>query len=100
MTKNTSKRQYAVCVDNTEYEVSLERGKLYEVLPDPDGAEHGLLRVVDESGEDYLYNVERFFPITVPPKLAKVLQVPPANKSLHRTRPRALANARPLRARG
>ena len=48
-------REFAVCVQNTDYPASLELRKIYEVLPDPDAATHGLIRVIDESGEDYLY---------------------------------------------
>jgi hypothetical protein len=99
MKKRISSKEYVVCIDNTGYEVSLEPGKIYEVLPDPTGASHGYLRVVDESGEDYLFESEHFFPITIPEKLQKALKALPANKSLQRTRPRALAGARPLRAR-
>ena len=99
MKRNISKKEYAVCIDNTGYEVSLERGKIYQLLPDSTGADHGYLRVIDESGEDYLFDSERFFPITIPQKLEKVLESPPANKSPQRTRPRALAGARSLRAR-
>lgn len=48
-------RELVVCVKNTDYPASLELRKIYEVLPDPKAAAHGLIRVVDESGEDYLY---------------------------------------------
>jgi hypothetical protein len=48
-------RELAVCVRNTGYPASLELRKIYEVLPDVKAAAHGLLRVIDESGEDYLY---------------------------------------------
>lgn len=99
MKRNSSRKEYAVCIDNTEYEVSLERGKIYQVLPDRTGKDHGYLRIIDESGEDYLFDSERFFPIAIPQKLEKALKSASANKSLQRTRPRALANARPLRAR-
>ena len=99
MTRRISKKEYVVCVDNTGYEVSLEPGKIYEVLPDPVGSSHGYLRVIDESGEDYLFESEHFFPITIPEKLQKALKRMPANKSLQLTRPRALAGARSLRAR-
>jgi hypothetical protein len=44
-----------VCVQNAGYPASLELRKIYEVLPDPDASTHGLIRVIDESGEDYLY---------------------------------------------
>src|SRR2546425_1226051 len=47
--------RFAVCVRNEGYEASLERNKIYEVLLDDDAERHGDLRVVDESGEDYLF---------------------------------------------
>ena len=59
MKRMLSKKQYAVCIDNGGYEVSLERGKIYQILPDSSGADHGYLRVIDESGEDYLYSANR-----------------------------------------
>lgn len=51
---------YAACERNDGYPASLELGRTYVVLPDPKAAEHGLLRIVDESGEDYLYPQEYF----------------------------------------
>ena len=59
-------RQFAVCVDNSGYEASLERNKIYVVLPDKDAERDGDLRVVDESGEDYLFSADRFVAIDVP----------------------------------
>jgi hypothetical protein len=59
-------RQFAVCVDNGGYEASLECNKIYVVLPDKDAERDGHLRVVDESGEDYLFSAERFVAIDVP----------------------------------
>ena len=59
-------RQFAVCVDNGGYEASLERNKIYVVLPDKDAEKDGDLRVVDESGEDYLFSADRFVGIDVP----------------------------------
>jgi hypothetical protein len=58
--------QFAVCVDNGGYEASLERNKIYVVLPDQDAERDGDLRVVDESGEDYLFCDDRFVAINVP----------------------------------
>lgn len=55
--------QFVVCVRNTGYPVSLEVRKIYPVLPDPDAASHGLLRIIDESGEDYLYPEKLFMRI-------------------------------------
>ena len=48
-------KQFVVCLDNKGHEVSLERRKIYRILPDADAAKHLLVRVIDESGEDYLY---------------------------------------------
>ncbi len=60
MTNETAEEaRYALCVNNDGYPVSLERMKLYQVLPYGE-PELGLIRVVDESGEDYLYPASRF----------------------------------------
>ncbi len=58
--------KFAVCVNNTDYAASLELHKIYRVLPDEDAAVDGDIRVIDESGEDYLYPVEWFVPIELP----------------------------------
>jgi hypothetical protein len=58
--------RFAVCVQNDGYAASLERNKLYVVLPDPDAEREGDVRVVDESGEDYLYPADWFVPLEVP----------------------------------
>ena len=60
------KTQFVVCIKNDGYPASLERRKLYQTLPDAQAANHQLLRVIDESGEDYLYPVDYFAPIEVP----------------------------------
>ncbi|HID51355.1 MAG TPA: hypothetical protein EYP41_04865 [Anaerolineae bacterium] len=67
--------RFAVCLDNAGYEASLETGKLYRILPDADGNRHGYIRIIDESGEDYLYTSERFFPLTLPQTVAETLLV-------------------------
>jgi hypothetical protein len=59
-------RKFAVCVNNDGYEASLERNKIYVVIPDTNAETDGDLRVVDESGEDYLFSAERFVAIDVP----------------------------------
>jgi hypothetical protein len=59
-------RRFVVCVRNDGYEVSLERNKIYLVLSDGDAERDGELRVVDESGEDYLFAADRFVAIDVP----------------------------------
>ncbi len=58
--------RFAVCVNNDGYEVSLERNKIYVVVPDKKAEDEGDLRVVDESGEDYLFPAGRFIAIEVP----------------------------------
>lgn len=67
------KLQFAVCINNERYKASLETGKLYRVIPDDEAAKRGYIRVVDESGEDYAYSADRFFPIEVPQALEKAL---------------------------
>ena len=57
---------FVVCTENGGYEASLELRKLYEVLADPEAAKHGQLRVIDESGEDYLYPESFFVGIDLP----------------------------------
>ena len=64
---------FAVCINNTGYEASLEAGKLYRVIADHEATLHGYIRVIDESGEDYGYSASRFFPIEVPQALEKAL---------------------------
>ncbi len=61
-----NKHEFAICVDNHGYEVSLEMRKLYEVLVDADAEKHGQIRVIDESGEDYLYPITAFNRISLP----------------------------------
>lgn len=61
-----TQRRFAVCVRNDGYEASLERNKIYAVLTDEDAERDGDLRVVDESGEDYLFAADRFVAIEVP----------------------------------
>ena len=68
MTKKQSRtsNQFVICIDNSDYLASLELNKIYAVLPDLRAAEDDYLRVVDESGEDYLYSAKRFVSIELP----------------------------------
>lgn len=68
-----NKYHFAVCINNTDYPASLEQFKIYGVLHDDQAAEDGDIRVIDESGEDYLYPAEYFVPIKVPARLAQAL---------------------------
>lgn len=50
-----NKHEFAICINNRGYEVSLETRKLYEIVVDIDAEKYHQIRVIDESGEDYLY---------------------------------------------
>ncbi len=58
--------RFAVCISNKGYAVSLEVRKIYRLIPDKAGAKHGLVRVVDEMGEDYLFPQEYFVSLRLP----------------------------------
>jgi hypothetical protein len=64
---------FVVCLNNAGYEASLEVGKLYRFIPDKDAAAEGLIRVVDESGEDYAFDANRFYPVNLPATVEKAL---------------------------
>jgi hypothetical protein len=68
-----SVKRFVVCVKNKGYEVSLETRKLYQVIRDPDAVKHKQLRVIDESGEDYLYPESYFTPIDLPQPVRKAV---------------------------
>lgn len=65
---NTEKPQaeFVVCINNQGYPASLELRKIYRTLADEKAKKHNMLRVVDESGEDYLYPERFFVPIKLP----------------------------------
>ncbi len=69
----SSQSRFAVCIDNSGYRASLERHKIYRVVPDKDAADEGDIRVIDESGEDYLYEAERFLLVDLPPRVIRIL---------------------------
>ena len=66
-------KQFAVCLRNDGYEVSLERRKIHQVLPDPEAAKHRQVRVIDESGDDYLYPQNFFAPIELPQPIRRAV---------------------------
>jgi hypothetical protein len=68
-----TKARFAICVNNEEYPASLEFHKVYRVLPDKEAEQDGDLRVIDESGEDYLYPAEYFVLVELPAKTAQAL---------------------------
>ncbi len=66
--------QYAICIANDEYPASLELHKVYRLMPDEEATLDGDVRVIDESGEDYLYPADYFVLITLPEEKALVLR--------------------------
>lgn len=71
-TRKAPTRHFAVCIKNTGYPASLELHKIYQVIPD-DAAADGDIRIIDESGEDYLYPADWFAEIEVPKAVQKSL---------------------------
>jgi hypothetical protein len=73
MAHRKSRAVFAVCIDNRSYAASLELHKIYRVIPDEDAATDGDIRIVDESGEDYLYSAQRFVEIEPPQSVKRSL---------------------------
>lgn len=71
MTERHRTPEYVVCINNTGYRASLIVRRIYRTLRDPEVSKRGLLRVVDESGEDYLYPVDLFAAIELPRPVSK-----------------------------
>lgn len=69
----TATKQLVVCIDNEGYAVSLEKRKIYVALRDAKADGHGLLRIIDESGEDYLYPKTLFRSIALPQAVKKAV---------------------------
>jgi hypothetical protein len=65
--------RFVVCINNTGYPASLERHKIYRVISDPDAAQDGDIRIVDESGEDYLYPADWFAVVELPRRVKSSL---------------------------
>lgn len=64
---------FALCLDNEGYRSSLEIGKLYQTISDKEAEAHGLIRVIDESDEEYAFGSERFHLMELPPTIKKTL---------------------------
>lgn len=64
---------FVLCLNNEGYPASLEVGKLYRFIPDERAEAEGLIRVVDESGEDYAFDASRFHPVPLPASVEEVL---------------------------
>jgi hypothetical protein len=64
-------KQFALCIDNAGNEASLILGKVYRIVPDARAAKDDLVRIIDESGEDYLFDKEQFVFVDFPPAIKK-----------------------------
>lgn len=70
---SNSSPRFAVCINNIDYPASLERHKIYQMVPDETSEADGDIRIIDESGEDYLYPANYFIIIDVPQVLKQSL---------------------------
>jgi hypothetical protein len=65
---------FVLCIENKDCD-DLEKRKVYQVMPDDKAADEGYLRIVDESGEDYLYPESYFIPVELPQKIQEALRM-------------------------
>jgi hypothetical protein len=63
--------KFLICIKNKDYPASLEVRKLYPQIPDADAAKHGQVRIIDESGEDYLYPEDYFMAVELPVEIER-----------------------------
>jgi hypothetical protein len=73
MESESTQPRFAVCIDNKSYPDDLKLRTIYQILPDESAAKSNYIRVVDETGEDYLYPAEYFVIIDVPLEVQKAL---------------------------
>ena len=66
-------KHFVICVENTGYEASLEKRKIYIRLDDPAAASHDQMRIIDESGEDYLFPASFFVPVELPANVSQAI---------------------------
>lgn len=83
-----------LCVANDGNEASLQLWKVYKTLPDDDAATEGMLRVIDESGEDYLFPEENFATIELPPAARKSFERAMRAQQRETARPRVSSSTR------
>lgn len=70
-----TREKYAICIKNKDCPASLELRKLYQVIHDKDATKSDLVRIIDESGEDYLYPADYFVSMKLPRTVAKAVQL-------------------------
>ena len=73
--RRTKTRGFAVCIRNAGFDAALEVRKLYSVVDDPDAERNDLIRVIDESGEDYVYPARLFQKLTLPNEIQRALRL-------------------------
>ena len=73
--KKTNEHYFVVCINNEDYPASLECKKIYEAIPDGKAAKQDFVRIIDESGEDYLYPNSCFIPIHLTKTIEKALSL-------------------------
>lgn len=74
MKRETVKKVFVLCIENKDSD-DLEKRKIYQVLPDDEAEKEGYLRIIDESGEDYLYPKSYFVLVELPREAEKALQI-------------------------
>ena len=82
MMRRKSNKLYALCIDNGGYPESLDVRKVYPVLPDKRAAANNYIRVIDETGEDYLYPAKYFVFVEVPQQAAETMLAHKASLNL------------------
>ncbi len=75
MNADKLEKRFVFCIKNDNYPASLEVRKIYQVIADARAAEHQLVRIIDESQEDYLYPADYFVPIELPEAAEKVFSM-------------------------
>lgn len=75
MQSGKTEAQYVICINNKDYPASLEVRKIYQALPDANASKHEMTRVIDESGEDYLYPSSYFISIELPKAVAEAFSL-------------------------
>ena len=88
MKAEKSRSRFLLCVRNDGAD-DLEPRKVYQALPDPGAVREGYVRVIDESGEDYLYPADYFVPVRLPVVIARAFLSPPDNSALQPTAQKA-----------
>lgn len=69
--KTSPRKRFVICIENEGYTASLEKRKVYEVLSSREHDPESMMRVIDESGEDYLFPAKWFVPLELPTKLGR-----------------------------